>query len=174
MELVKIKLYNEVKIKGVDNMAIEDVKNFFKEYDRENDVIEFNVSTATVPLAAKAVGVKPGQIAKTLALNIKDKSILVVIAGDYKLNHSKFKKEFGCSIEMVKYKEVINVTGHPVGGVCPFGNNNGLEIYLDVSLKEYDFIYPACGSDNSTIKLTCDELNGYSDNTKWIDVSIAQ
>ncbi|MDM8534444.1 YbaK/EbsC family protein [Clostridiaceae bacterium HSG29] len=153
-------------------MAIEDVKEYFKQFNRENDVIEFDVSTATVPLAAKAVGVKEGQIAKTLAVNIENGAILVVIAGDCKLNHSKFKKEFGCPIKMVKFNDVKKVTGHPVGGVCPFGNNNGLKIYLDISLKSYDYIFPGCGSENSAIKLTNDELNMYSNNMKWVDVSV--
>ena len=153
-------------------MAIEDVREYFKQFNREDDVIEYDVSTATVELAAKVVGVEEGQIAKTLAVNIKSGSILVVLAGDHKLNHSKFNKEFGCSIEMVKFKDVEKVTGHPVGGVCPFGNNNGLEIYLDISLKNYDYVYPGCGSENSGIKLTNDELNIYSNNSKWIDVSV--
>jgi prolyl-tRNA editing enzyme YbaK/EbsC (Cys-tRNA(Pro) deacylase) len=161
-----------MKQKGMNNMALVDVIDFFKQYNRHKDVIEFEVSTATVELAAKAVGVRPGQIAKTLALNLGNKAILVVIAGDYKLNHSKFNKEFGSSIKMVKFNDVIKVTGHPVGGVCPFGNNNGLEIYLDISLKNYDYVYPGCGSENSAIKLSCNELDKYSNNTKWIDVAI--
>lgn len=155
-------------------MGLKDVKNFFKNHNRENDVVELNESSATVSLAAEALGVEPGRIAKTLAVKAKDKPMLLVIAGDHKLNHSKFKKEFSSRINMVKFKDVKKVTGHPIGGVCPFANSNDLPIYLDVSLKRFETVFPACGSENSMIKLTCDELEEYSSSIKWVDVSVVK
>lgn len=155
-------------------MGLKDVKIFFEKYNREEDIVQLKDSSATVSLAAKALNVEPGRIAKTLAVTTKDKPILLVIAGDHKLNHSKFKKEFSSRINMVKFKDVEKVTGHPIGGVCPFANCNDLPIYLDVSLKRYETVFPACGSENSMIKLTCDELAEYSECTKWVDVSVSK
>lgn len=154
-------------------MSLNEVKLFFKEHGREGDVVELDESSATVDLAAKALDVMPGRIAKTLAIWSNDKPILLVIAGDHKLNNSKFKKEFNQRMSMLKFKEVEEITGHPVGGVCPFGNNNGLPIYLDISLKAYDTIFPACGSENSMIELTPKELEKYSYCEKWVDVGIS-
>jgi len=153
-------------------MSLKEVQKYFKSYNREEDVIVLEESSATVPLAAKALDVDSGRIAKTIAVWANNKPILLVVAGDHKLNHSKFKKEFKSKINMLKLKEVKEITGHPVGGVCPFGNNNGLPIYLDISLKAYDTVFPACGSDNSMIELTPMELGKYSHFEKWVDVSI--
>jgi prolyl-tRNA editing enzyme YbaK/EbsC (Cys-tRNA(Pro) deacylase) len=153
-------------------MSLNEVKLFFKEHGREADVVELDESSATVDLAAKALNVLPGRIAKTLAIWSNDQPILLVIAGDHKLNNNKFKREFNHRMSMLKFKEVEEITGHPVGGVCPFGNNNGLPIYLDISLKAYDTIFPACGSENSMIELTPEELEKYSYCEKWVDVAI--
>jgi len=153
-------------------MSLNEVKLFFKEHGREGDVVELDESSATVDLAAKALDVMPGRIAKTLAVWSNNQPILLVIAGDHQLNNSKFKKEFNQRMSMLKFKEVEEITGHPVGGVCPFGNNNGLSIYLDISLKAYDTIFPACGSENSMIELTPKELEKYSYCEKWVDVAI--
>lgn len=153
-------------------MSLQEVKLFFKEHGREGDVVELDESSATVDLAATALDVEPGRIAKTLAVWSNDQALLLVVAGDHKLNNGKFKKEFNQRMSMLKFKEVKEVTGHPVGGVCPFGNNNGLPIYLDVSLKVYDTIFPACGSENSMIELTPEELQKYSNCEGWVDVAI--
>jgi len=153
-------------------MSVNEVKLFFKEHGRAADVVELDESSATVDLAAKALDVLPGRIAKTLAVWSNDEPMLLVIAGDHKLDNRKFKKEFNQRMSMLKFKEVEEITGHPVGGVCPFGNNNGLPIYLDVSLKSYDTIFPACGSENSMIELTPKELEKYSCCEKWVDVAI--
>src|SRR6056297_3509105 len=139
-------------------MSLNEVKLFFKEHGREGDVVELGESSATVDLAASALDVEPGRIAKTLAVWSNDQPMLLVIAGDHKLDNRKFKNEFNQRMSMLKFKEVEEITGHPVGGVCPFGNNNGLPIYLDISLKAYNTIFPACGSENSMIELTSEEL----------------
>lgn len=153
-------------------MSFREVRDYFKKYNRAEDIVILDESSATVELAAKALAVVPGRIAKTLAVWANDQPILLVVAGDYKLSNSKFKKEFNHKMTMLKFKEVENITGHPVGGVCPFGNNNGLPTYLDVSLKGYETIFPACGSENSMIELTPEELERYSKSKKWVDVSI--
>ncbi|HKL41377.1 MAG TPA: YbaK/EbsC family protein [Clostridia bacterium] len=152
-------------------MSLNEVKLFFKEHGREGDVVELGESSATVDLAASALDVEPGRIAKTLAVWSNDQPMLLVIAGDHKLDNRKFKNEFNQRMSMLKFKEVEEITGHPVGGVCPFGNNNGLPIYLDISLKAYNTIFPACGSENSMIELTSEELEKYSYCEGWVDVA---
>jgi len=151
-------------------MSIVKVKEYFRQYGRENDVLEFEVSSATVALAALALGCKESEIAKTLSFRLKNRVILIVMAGDYKIDNSKFKGIFGEKAVMLKFDEVEPAIGHAVGGVCPFAINEGVDVYLDNSLKEHNFVYPACGSANSAIKLTLEELENYS-NGSWIDVS---
>ena len=152
-------------------MAIEAVKEFLKQYGKENNVIELNESSATVELAAKALGVKPQRIAKTLSFKTETGAILIVAAGDARIDNKKFKNNFGLKAKMLTPEEVIKYTGHKIGGVCPFAiTNTNVRIFLDVSLKRFDTVYPACGSNNSAIKLTCDELENISHAEKWVDV----
>ena len=152
-------------------MAIEKVKKYFKEYGIENNILEFDTSSATVELAANALGCKPEHIAKSLSFNVNDTTIIIVTAGDMKIDNAKFKQEFNTKAKMLKFEEVEEKIGHAVGGVCPFAINEGVKVYLDISLKEYDYVYPACGSSNSAIKLSIPELEKYSNYIKWIDVS---
>lgn len=151
-------------------MAIDSVREYFKQWDREKDILEFETSSATVELAAQAVGVEPARIAKSLAFKGGEGALLIVAAGDAKTDNAKFKAEFGVKAKMLKTDEVLDCTGHAVGGVCPFGLKHDLPVYLDVSLKRFETIFPACGSSNSAIKLTCAELDEYSQNQKWVDV----
>lgn len=154
-------------------MSVELVKEYFKQYNKENDVVEHDVSSATVELAAEAVGVIPARIAKTLSFKNKegDSAILIVTAGDAKIDNKKFKSEFGHKAKMLTPEEVIEYIGHGIGGVCPFAlKNDDVLVYLDVSMKRFSTIFPAAGSSNSSIELTCDELEKFSKATKWIDV----
>lgn len=150
-------------------MAIEAVKEYLKQFGRE-DVLEFSVSSATVELAAEAAHVIPARIAKTLSFQDGDGCILVVTAGDSKIDNSKFKAEFGHKASMLAPEQVGPLTGHEVGGVCPFLNPPCAKVYADVSLKRFETVFPACGSSNSAIELTCGELEQYSHCIKWVDV----
>ncbi|UPA30027.1 YbaK/EbsC family protein [Terrisporobacter glycolicus] len=154
-------------------MSVEKVKEFFKEYNKDNDIMEHELSSATVELAAQAVGVIPARIAKTLSFKNKegDNAILIVTAGDAKIDNKKFKMEFGYKAKMLTPEEVLEYIGHGIGGVCPFAiKNDQVKVYLDVSMKRFDTIFPAAGSSNSSIELTCDELERFSHSQKWIDV----
>lgn len=150
-------------------MSVESVKQFFKESGLKLEVIEFAESSATVDLAANLLGVKPGRIAKTMAFRLKDRDILIVAKGDARIDNQKFKKTFNEKARMMAPEDVAEVTGHPVGGVCPFGLKNPLDIYLDQTLKEFDYVYPAGGSANSAVKIgvsTLAEITGGI----WVDV----
>lgn len=152
-------------------MSLESVKEHFKKWNRDNDIMVFESSSATVQEAADTIGVQPAQIAKTLSFRGKDeKAILVVAAGDAKIDNKKFRQKFEFKARMLSPDEVLEQTGHPVGGVCPFGLANDLDVYLDISLKRFEKIYPACGSTNSAIELTCEELEEYSYAKEWVDV----
>lgn len=151
-------------------MSLERVKTYLKKYNKEAEIIEFNESTATVEEAARTLNVTNGEIAKTLSFSLTDKYILIVTAGDYKIDNKKYKETFGQKAQMISREEVEKIIGHDVGGVCPFGINEGIEVYLDESLKKYDYIYPACGTSNSAIKLTVEELYNISNATEFIDV----
>ena len=152
-------------------MSIESVKEYFKQYNKDKDVLEFNVSSATVDLAAQALSVEPARIAKTLSFKTKEEGcILLVTAGDTKINNSKFKAEFGLKAKMLSSNEVLTHTGHPIGGVCPFDNPEHVKVFTDISMKRFDTLYPACGSSNSAIQLTYDEIFKYSNSIKWVDV----
>lgn len=151
-------------------MAIEKVREYLKKWDRDNDILEFKTSSATVELAALALGVEPARIAKTLSFKIEDSAMLVVTAGDAKTDNSKFKMEFGFKARMLSPDEVIEYTGHAIGGVCPFGLSSNIPVFLDISLKRFETVFPACGSSNSAIELNCTELDEYSNNKKWVDV----
>jgi prolyl-tRNA editing enzyme YbaK/EbsC (Cys-tRNA(Pro) deacylase) len=151
-------------------MAIERVRAFFKERGREQDVLEFQISSATVELAAVAVGVAPARIAKTISLKLGEGCILVVTAGDAKIDNAKFRARFAAKPRMLSLEEVPALTGHEVGGVCPFATNPGVRVFLDISLKRFETVFPACGSANSAIELTCPELYEYAGAEDWVDV----
>ena len=151
-------------------MAIELVKEYFKKYNMESKIIELPTSSATVKEAAESLGTEEALIAKTLSFIVEDKPILIVAAGDAKIDNSKYKGYFHTKAKMIPYEEVNNLIGHNPGGVCPFAINEGVTVYLDESLKRFEHVYPACGSSNSAIKLTIQELEKYSNYTTWIDV----
>lgn len=151
-------------------MAIEKVKEYFRKYDMEEKIQEFDVSSATVELAAQALHCEPCRIAKTLSFMVDGKPILVVTAGDAKVDNHKYKERFTAKAKMLAATEVESLIGHAVGGVCPFGINQGIPVYLDESLKRFETVFPACGSSNSAIELTIPELEKYSLFTEWVDV----
>ena len=151
-------------------MSIEKVKEFFKSVGIDSRIKEFNESSATVELAAHALGCAPERIAKTLSFKLKDDCILIVTAGDVKIDNSKYKARFGAKASMLKFDEAAELIGHAVGGVCPFAVNDGVKVYLDESLKRFETVFPACGSSNSAIELTISELEKYSDYISWVDV----
>lgn len=152
-------------------MAIDRVREYFKKLSKDKDILEFDHSSATVSDAALAIGCDEGHIAKTLSFWVSGRPILIVVAGNKKIDNSKFKAEFNCKAKMISSEELEMVIGHSAGGVCPFGVNDGVEVYLDLSLKDYSYVYPACGSSNSAIKLAISELEKYSNYIKWVDVS---
>lgn len=151
-------------------MSIERVRTYFKQYDMENRIQEFDVSSATVELAAKALNCEPKRIAKTLSFMLNGHAILIITAGDAKIDNHKYKEKFGAKAKMLSADEVETLVGHAVGGVCPFGINEGIEVYLDESLKRFDTVFPACGSSNSAIELSPEELEKYSGFREWVDV----
>jgi Cys-tRNA(Pro) deacylase len=150
-------------------MSVESVRTYLRDHGLEHDILEFSGSTETVGLAAQALGVKPGLIAKTLAFKLRDKGVLVVIKGDARIDNRKFKDRFGVRAKMMSPGEVLEKTGHPVGGVCPFALKEKLEIYLDESLRPFEKVYPAAGSKNSCIEITPEELFRIT-GAQWIDV----
>ena len=152
-------------------MAIDKVKQYFKQYKLEDKIIEFDESSATVELAAKALHTEGKRIAKTMSFRLKDRFILIILAGDAKISNSKYKAFFHEKAHMLKFDEVEDIIGHPPGGVCPFAINDGITVYLDESLKRFETVFPACGSTNSAIELTIKELEKYSNFKEWIDVS---
>lgn len=151
-------------------MSIEKVRAYFRPLGREQDILEFPVSSATVELAAQAVGVIPARIAKTLSFLVEDHCVLIVTAGDTKVDNSKYKALFHTKAKMLSSEQVSEFTGHAIGGVCPFGNPPGVRTYLDISMQRFETVFPAAGSSNSAIELTCDELAQYSNSLGWIDV----
>ncbi len=151
-------------------MSIERVKAFFKQFGMEERVLEFEVSSATVELAAAALGCEPQRIAKTLSVMQGEGAVLICAAGDAKVDNHKYKERFGTKAKMLSFEEVEQMTGHAVGGVCPFAVKEGVPVYLDVSLKRFETVYPACGSANSAIELSIPELEKYSGYEAWVDV----
>lgn len=152
-------------------MSIERVRAYFKMLGIENRILEFPVSSATVELAAAALGTEGKRIAKTLSFLVDGKAVLVVTAGDAKIDNRKFKDFFHVKAKMLSYEQVTELIGHAVGGVCPFAVNKGVEVYLDESLKRFETVFPACGSGNSAIELTIPELEKYSGYKEWVDVT---
>jgi prolyl-tRNA editing enzyme YbaK/EbsC (Cys-tRNA(Pro) deacylase) len=151
-------------------MSIERVRSYLAERGMAERILEFETSSATVELAAEAVGVEPARIAKTLSFKVDDGAILVVAAGDVRIANPKYKAAFGCKAKMLAPDEVISLVGHAVGGVCPFAVNPGVKTYLDESLRRFDMVYPAAGSASSAIGLTIPELEELSQPAGWVDV----
>ena len=151
-------------------MAIEKVKEYFARYGMEGRVRELAESSATVELAAQALGCEPCRIAKTLSFMVEGRAILIVTAGDAKIDNSRYKAQFSTKAKMLTPDEAVALVGHAVGGVCPFAVNDGVTVYLDESLKRFETVFPACGSGNSAIELTIPELEQYSGYTSWVDV----
>lgn len=151
-------------------MAIERVKEHLARFGAADRVRELTESCATVELAAQALGCEPCRIAKTLSFMLDDQAILVVMAGDAKVDNAKYKAQFGVKAKMLTPDEAVALIGHAVGGVCPFGINEGVRVYLDDSLKRFETVFPACGSSNSLIELSLGELEQYSGYTAWVNV----
>ena len=151
-------------------MSIEKVKSYFAEYGMEDRILEFPVSSATVELAAQALNCEPKRIAKTLSFRVGEQAILVVAAGDARVDNAKYKNRFGVKAKMLSHEEAAEMIGHAVGGVCPFAVKEGVAVYLDESLKRFPTVFPAAGSSNSAIELTIAELETYSRFTAWVDV----
>jgi prolyl-tRNA editing enzyme YbaK/EbsC (Cys-tRNA(Pro) deacylase) len=168
-------------------MSIENVRAYLRFFGRDKDIVEMDASTATVVEAAAALGVTPARIAKSISLKIpardrrvegagaangggEEDAIVVVTAGDMKLDNRKYKDRFGVKAKMLSPEEALCMTGHAVGGVCPFALPAGVEVYLDISMKRFQTVFPACGSGNSAIELTMDELHEYSHNKAWVDL----
>lgn len=151
-------------------MSIEKVKAYFSQYGMQDRILEFPVSSATVELAAEALHCAPCRIAKTLSFLVGETSVLVVAAGDARIDNHKYKAQFAAKAKMLTPDQAAEYVGHAVGGVCPFGVQPGVEVYLDVSLKRFETVFPACGSSNSAIELTIPELEQYSGYKAWVDV----
>ena len=151
-------------------MSIEAGRAYFRQFGMEDRVQEFTVSSATVDLAAKALGVEGARIAKTLSFKTADGCMLILAAGDARIDNHKFKEKFHMKAKMLSADEVLELVGHPVGGVCPFGCKKGIPVYLDVSLQRFETVFPAVGSPSSAIELNLDELYKYSNALEWIDV----
>lgn len=152
-------------------MSLNKVKKYFEKYNISDRIIELDVSSATVELAALALKTSESRIAKTLSFILNDKPILIVMSGDVKIDNSKYKSYFNSKAHMIPKEDVEVLIGHDIGGVCPFGINDNVSVYLDTSLKRFKTVFPACGSSNSAIELTIEELEKYSNFTDWIDVS---
>lgn len=151
-------------------MSIERVKEYFNKFGIADKIQEFDTSSATVALAAQALGCEEARIAKTLSFAVGEGCILIVCAGDVKIDNPKFKAEFQTKAKMLSHDVVASLTGHAVGGVCPFAVNDGVNVYLDESLKRFETVFPAAGSSNSAIELTIGELEKYANPDKWVDV----
>lgn len=152
-------------------MSVERVRNYLKQWDLQEKIQEFEVSSATVELAAQAVGCEPARIAKTMSFLVDGRAILIVLAGDVKIDNRKFKDRFHVKASMIRQEDVERLTGHPVGGVCPFDVKEGVDVYLDDSMKRFEVMFPAAGSANSAVGLTLKELETASRCTGWVDVS---
>ena len=152
-------------------MSLDKVKEYLKQFNKDKDIIILNTSTATVELASKALGVEPDKIAKTLSFKTQDGAIIIVASGMARIDNKKYRDTFHLKAKMLSSEEVENLIGHEIGGVCPFAiENKNVRIYLDKSLQKYDYVYPACGSKNSAIKLSCKELEDLSNSLSWVDV----
>ena len=151
-------------------MSTISVKEHLKKYNMDSRIITVDTTSATVAEAAEALGTEEARIAKTLSFRLKDKYILIVVKGDVKIDNAKYRHEFGEKAHMLSLDEVEEITGHPVGGVCPFGVKDGVEIYLDESLKKFETVFPACGNINNAIEISIPELEEVTGYIKWVDV----
>ena len=151
-------------------MAVERVREYLKQWNADTRIQEFEVSSATVELAAQALGCAPCRIAKTLSFLAGDRVVLVVAAGDARVSNGKYKQAFGTKAKMIPADQVEALTGHAVGGVCPFAVSAGAEVFLDASLKRFDTVFPACGSSSSAIELSLPELERFAQTDRWVDV----
>ena len=151
-------------------MSIEVVRNYFRPLGLEERILEFEVSSATVELAAQAVGCEPARIAKTLSFKVGEEAILIVTAGDAKIDNRKYKDKFGKKAVMLSPEEVVSMIGHAIGGVCPFGVPETVAVYLDESMKRFETVFPAAGSSNSAIEMNMEDLEKYSRAKEWVDV----
>lgn len=152
-------------------MSLIKVREYLKKYEKDEEIVEFDESSATVAEAAQAIGCGEADIAKTLSFIVDGKPILIVMAGDKRCDNHKYKEFFHEKAHMIPREDLVELVGHEAGGVCPFGVNDGVTIYLDESLKKHEFVYPACGSSNSAIKLSIQELERLSNYKEWIDVT---
>lgn len=152
-------------------MSSEKAKQHLEKFGFGEKIKFFEQSSATVELAAQALGCEPARIAKSLTFTVNEKPVMILAAGDVKIDNPKYKAFFGAKAKMLTAEQVSQLIGHEVGGVCPFGINDGVEVYLDESLKRFDHVYPACGSGNSAVKLTIEELEKCSGYKAWIDVT---
>ena len=151
-------------------MSIEKVRDYMKNFGMEEKILEFPVSSATVELAAKALNTEGKRIAKSLSFLVNEKAVMIVTAGDGRIDNKKYKAEFSCKAKMLTPEQVDEMIGHSIGGVCPFAVNTGVEVYLDESLKRFETVFPACGSSNSAIELTIPKLEELSGFIKWVDI----
>lgn len=153
-------------------MSVQAVREYLKQFSKENSVLEMDESTATVELAAKALNTEEARIAKSISIYNKegDRAIIIVVAGDAKLDNKKFKEKFAFKPRMLAPEDTVTMTGHAIGGVCPFALPENVDVYLDVSMKRFSTMFPACGSSNSAIELTLEELEKTSKSLEWIDV----
>ena len=152
-------------------MSLESVKEALQKYNAEDRIMIFPESSATVELAAKDIGCEPKQICKTMSLDVEGRTVIIAMAGDARIDNHKYKAYFHKKAKMLKGDEVMERTGHMIGGVCPFGLKEGCEVYLDESMKRFDCVYPACGSYNSAIKVSLEEMERFSNSAQWIDVT---
>lgn len=151
-------------------MSIERVIAYFQQFGMADRILQLDASSATVALAAEALHCEPCRIAKTLSFTVHDDAVLIVAAGDARIDNAKYKAQFGVKAKMLSPEEAAQRIGHAVGGVCPFAVNDGVIVYLDQSLQRFDTVFPACGSSNSAIELTLAELEQYSNSAGWVDV----
>ena len=151
-------------------MAIDQVKAYFKTFGMEGRILEFDVSSATVELAAQALNCEPCRIAKSMSFQSKEGPVLIITAGDTKIDNAKFKHFFSVKPKMLPFEDVEPLIGHAVGGVCPFGVNPGVRVYLDISMKRFETVFPAAGEENNAIELTPEELEKYTENEGWVDL----
>ena len=165
-----VNIFFEYSKRSGKEMSIEKGRAYFAQFGMEDQVIEFHVSSATVELAAAALSCEPKRIAKTLSFLVNEQAILIVAAGDARIDNPKYKTKFGVKAKMIAAEDVEPMIGHGIGGVCPFGINEGVTVYLDESLKRFTTVYPACGSANSAIELTIPQLEQYSGYMAWVDV----
>lgn len=151
-------------------MGVQEVREYLKQFNKDKDIIELDQSTATVELAAQALGTAPARIAKSLAFQHGEEAMVIVVAGDAKIDNKKFKKTFGFKAKMLSPENTLYYTGHEVGGVCPFDLANEIPVFLDQSMERFETMFPACGSGNSAIELSLSQLEKYAKSERWIDV----